>query len=374
MEKAGIYLHIPFCARKCPYCDFYSRAYRPQEAALFLRALRRQIESLPPDLAADTVYFGGGTPSLLRAQEISASLDALARHIELDAGAEITLELNPATCSQAKLRDLRAAGVNRLSVGVQSTDAAVLRAAGRLHGPREALETLDAAARAGFDNLSADLMLGLPGDTPEALARSIDEVAPRAAHLSAYLLKVMEGTPFARALPARLPGEDEMAEIYLGAVERLARHGLEQYEISNFARGAARRSRHNLKYWRGGTWYGLGPAAHSAIGSRLWSFPRDLERYCAAYGPQFDPAAGFTAPLTAEGERGAAEHIMLSLRTTEGLSLKELYDLYKTDFSDAQRAFCLRLAGQGLARFDGERLSLTPRGMLVSNAILVELL
>ena len=374
MAKAGIYVHVPFCARKCPYCDFYSRAYDAQAVALYLDAVARQIESLPRGLATDTVYFGGGTPSLLGAEQLAALLERLTARVALDSNPEITLELNPATCGPGKLRDLRAAGLNRLSVGVQSTDAAVLRAAGRLHNPQEALETLESARGAGFENLSADLMLGLPADTPQTLSRSLDEVSARVDHISAYLLKVMPGTPFARALPAPIPDEDEMAARYLGAVEQLAARGFAQYEISNFARGPAFRSRHNLKYWDCGTWYGLGPAAHSSVAGRLWSFPRDLDRFCAVFEPGFDASLGFTAPLEAESDVDADDFIMLRLRTAEGLSLRELNDRFQLCFGESKLRFVQQLVRGHYAQFDGDVLRLTPRGMLVSNSIIVELL
>ena len=372
MEQAGIYLHVPFCARKCLYCDFYSRPFRAQEAAAYVGAAQRQL-ALLDGAPADSVYFGGGTPSLLSAAQIAALLGTAAQSAQLAPDCEVTLEMNPATCSDAKLRELRAAGVNRLSIGVQSTDDAVLRVIGRLHDRKQALETIESARAAGFTNLSADLMLGLPLDTRETMLRSIDELAVLPlTHISAYILKIMDGTPFAQALPAPVPSDDEEAERYLAAVERLAAHGIVQYEISNFARDGCR-SRHNLKYWDCGSWYGIGPAAHSSVGGRLWSFDRDLGRYLAAFSAE-KTYASFTAPLDFEGEVDAEDFLMLQLRKTDGLSLKEIHDKYSFTFDAPRMRRIQAYVRAGYAVFDGDRLRLTPRGMLVSNSILAELI
>ncbi|MEG2082972.1 MAG: coproporphyrinogen-III oxidase family protein, partial [Oscillospiraceae bacterium] len=212
--SAGIYIHIPFCAHKCPYCDFYSVAYDDGLCSKYIAAIGRETEAFPP-LSADTIYFGGGTPSLLRTEHIECMLNAVRSRFNIADGAEITLECNPATCDREKLRDLHSLGINRLSVGVQSTDDAVLQAAGRLHNGDQALRTLSDAALAGFDNVSADLMIALPQDDGRALDRSISDVTSTGAkHVSAYLLKLMPQTPFGEQAPDGLPDDDDQALLY----------------------------------------------------------------------------------------------------------------------------------------------------------------
>lgn len=370
ISGCGIYIHVPFCARKCGYCDFYSRPFDEELAARYLDALLCQLGGIDRRAAA-TVYFGGGTPSLLSAADVGRVVDAVARRLDLAADAEITLELNPETATSQKLRAWRAAGVNRLSVGVQTLNDDTLRAIGRGHTAAQARDTLLAAREAGFGNVSADVMLGLPGEDIAALGRTLDSLlALPLAHVSAYLLKLMPGTPMGDVPPAGLPDDDSQAALYEYGVARLNDAGLYQYEISNFAR-PGRQSRHNRLYWDCGDYYGLGPAAHSSIDGRRYSCPSDLDTYMARYQSGRQP---FIAPLDYEGDVTAADYTMLQLRMTDGLSLSKLYDLYNFRLNEQRIALVRQYRQAGLLAFDGETLRLTVQGMLLSNSIMAALI
>lgn len=377
MEKAGIYIHVPFCVRKCPYCDFYSVPYDPALAARYTEAVCAQMQ-LAPRVQADTVYFGGGTPSLLDPALIDRMLEAAAQRFALSEGCEVTLEMNPATCTAEKLRALRAAGINRLSIGVQSTDDAVLRQIGRLHDRQGALDTIALAAACGFENISADVMLALPQESEAALMKTIRELcALPVTHLSAYLLKIMPGTPFAAHRPDGIPDDDDQAVLYEKSCALLDRCGFVQYEISNFSRGGRYPSRHNLKYWHCAPYYGFGAAAHSSVGGKLYSFPRSIDCYLEAFGGSGCPAgsdAAFCAPLNLETELSAQDFIMLSLRLTAGLDLDELERRFDYCFPPETLRRLDGYARAGLCESQGRRLWLTRRGMLVSNALLAEIL
>ena len=283
----GVYIHVPFCAAKCPYCNFYS--VKAEESLMdayteqICRALAASAERW--QRRADTLYFGGGTPILLGARRIERIVSTARRHFGLQ-NAEITLEANPASTLEETLRDLFAAGVNRLSFGMQSADEEELRILGRRHTAKEAARAVAHAQAAGFSNISLDLMLGIPQQTAQSVEKSIGFCAETGiTHISAYLLKIEEGTPFDRnGVAARCPDPDEQAERYLQAVEALARHGFCQYEISNFAKPGFH-SRHNCKYWLGAEYLGLGQAAHSMMDGRRFFFPWDLAGFLAAENP-----------------------------------------------------------------------------------------
>ncbi len=359
----GFYLHVPFCARKCPYCDFYSR---PAGPALMDGYTDRAIAAMAPwaGLSVDTVYFGGGTPSLLGAERLGRLLGAIKERFSLSPGAEVTLEANPAGIEEDFFPQLRRAGFNRLSLGLQSSDPAELRFLGRAHSPQDAARAVGLAQKAGFSNISLDLMLGLPGGTKEKLGRSIAFAAGlSAAHISAYILKVEPGTPFSEQ-GVSLPDDDETAGQYLFAVEELARRGFPQYEISNFARPGFE-SRHNLVYWQGKEYLGIGPGAHSFLGGRRFYFPRDLEGFLQGAAPLDDGPGG-----------SIEEFAMLNLRLARGLLLSDCEGKFgpagAAAFSRIQQN--ARACPPHLLRQEPERLSFTPEGFLVSNALLVKVL
>ena len=257
----GLYLHIPYCFSKCRYCDFYSRPGELGVPDAYVDALLRELHRFAPDapLRPDTLYFGGGTPSLLT----PAQAERLIRAAEPVPGAEITLEANPETVTEESLRGFRAAGVNRISFGVQSARDTQLRTLGRPHNAKQARAAFAAARRAGFENISGDIMLALPHYTQAEFDETLELIEKGGAtHISAYLLKIEPDSAFGKHPPEGLPTGDEAADFYLYAVEQLEHHGYRQYEISNFAKPGYE-GRHNLIYWDCGDYLGLGPAAHS---------------------------------------------------------------------------------------------------------------
>ena len=371
---AGIYIHIPFCLRKCPYCDFYSLAFDSELCSHYLDAVIDEARQFP-SLACDTVYFGGGTPSLLSAAEIARVLDSLAGYYSISNDAEITLECNPATVDEDTLVALRSAGINRLSVGVQSLDDDVLKKAGRLHSSAEALKTLSDAHAAGFDNISADLMIGLPGEDRSALKNTVMGLSRAGvSHISAYMLKLMPGTPFYEHIPDNLPDDDGSAEFYESCCGYLDAAGFEQYEISNFARSYDSESRHNRKYWACGEWIGLGAAAHSCVADDRFSFGRDINGFIKKFKHALPNSTGYLDALTHEGAIELSDRIMLGLRTREGIDIEKLREEYNYTLNQQNVEFINSICDAGLARYDKKNLSLTRGGMLVSNSIIARLI
>ncbi|MBO4913582.1 MAG: radical SAM family heme chaperone HemW [Oscillospiraceae bacterium] len=356
----GLYIHIPFCRSKCAYCDFYSLAGSEERMDAYVFALTNAIRTAAPlakDYRADTVYFGGGTPSLLGTRRLAALLETVADGFDLDGGAEITLEANPESARGVEgLRTLRRAGFNRVSLGMQSADDAELRRIGRVHCARDTAEAVDSIRRAGFENLSLDLIYGLPSQTRRRWLdnlRAAVALAPE--HISCYALKIEPGTPLAASMDTLdVPDGDTQADMYLDAVGLLAAEGFEQYEISNFAR-SGRCSEHNLKYWTLGEYLGFGPGAHSDFGARRFAAARDLDAFIRG-------AAALSEDAEISPREREAERVMLGLRLARGLPESVL--------AGAERVLegC---AAHGLARLEGGYWSLTPQGMLVSNEIIL---
>lgn len=368
MPPAGLYVHIPFCRRKCPYCDFYSVPFRAEEAEHFLAALQHEMRlwARGPLFAGNpfaTLYFGGGTPSLLRPAQLSTLISTVDSLFGLHSGAEVTIEANPATLSASQLGELRAAGFNRLSLGVQSLRDDELRTLGRLHTAGEAVRTFRWARQAGFDNLSVDLIFGIPGQTTaswEATLRQVLTWAPE--HISTYALTLEPSTPMAQAVtrgalrPVRAEEEKTM---YLLAHDLLTANGYEHYEISNYAKRGYR-CRHNMQYWQRHPYLGLGPAAHSFHGKERWWNVADVKAYCQALAQNSLPVQEKEV-LSEEQER--LETFMLALRTAEGLALGALPREWAR--MTTERAARLCLDGQyPLALVDAERIRLTHRGFL----------
>lgn len=340
---AGLYIHIPFCFSKCPYCDFYSTKYTPTAADAFAEKLGGQMQDYTGSF--DTVYFGGGTPSILEPQVLTGILQAVRDHFAIDPAAEITVECNPSKDLTGDMEQYAAAGINRVSIGMQSAVDRERFALGRRAGSGEVARTVAAAKAAGITNISLDVMLGTPKQTPDSLEETFAFIERmQVTHISAYLLKIEPGTPFDR-LQAKLalPEEDTVCQMYLQTVERLGQLGFAQYEISNFARPGYE-SRHNLKYWLLEPYLGLGPSAHSLWNGRRFYFDRDWIWQ--------DEGPG--------GDR--EEQILLGLRLNRGIPADWL-----------TRDPAPYIAGGFMRRANG-RISLTPRGMLVSNTILAELL
>jgi len=360
----GLYLHVPFCRTRCRYCDFYRVGENPARMERFLAALALEIDGWASlhGRRVETVFFGGGTPSLLAPDEIGAVLEHLARRFELDPEVEVTAEANPSDLDLAKLRGLRVAGVNRLSIGIQSFVDRELKLLGRRHDAARAAAVVGEARAAGFESLSIDLMSGIPAQTDGSFVASVEraiELAPD--HVSAYLLEVHPGSEIdflRRERPRLFAGEEALRRRYLALRERLENAGFCQYEVSNFSQPDCECS-HNLRYWRCQDWLGLGPAAHSFVDGRRFRHLPDLEAWLR------DPIAVEELPADP-----AAERVFLGLRLAEGID-PSLLEAAGIDPEETRRRLS-RLADFVELR-DG-RIRLTPEGFLLSNPVLAELL
>lgn len=377
MENSlGLYVHIPFCRSKCDYCDFYSLAGQDDRMDGYQRALLQQILDTAPRTkkqVVNSVYIGGGTPTWYGEKRLLELISALKKRFNLSKDVEFTLEANPDSVDEKMLRRLRRAGVNRLSMGMQSACDRELAAVHRPHTFKQVEQAVKAARNAKIKNLNLDLIYGLPGQTEESWRASVEAaLALEPEHLSCYGLKVEEGTPLAARAAAGepLPDDDAQADMYLWMVERLAQAGYEQYEISNFAKpGFA--SRHNLRYWQLRPYIGFGPAAHSDFGGRRYSWVRDLEGYIA--GVLEGGALLDSQDLIPEEERGC-EYLMLGLRTVRGIEEWEYRSRYFMDFAPIE-ARLEELQPQGWTEKTAEgRWRFTPWGFLVSNVLISDLL
>ena len=372
MKPLGIYIHIPFCRSKCLYCDFCSIP-NPKSDVIerYVAALCRDLEARAPECCGyevDTVYFGGGTPSLLSSGLLLRVLDTLVRCYPVAKNAEITLECNPATASAEAFRALRKGGFNRLSIGLQSTHENELRALGRIHSFADFERTFTDARRAGFENISADLMSGIPQQTVESYLQSLRRlIAIGPEHISAYGLSVEEGTPFfAMQNRLQLPDEEAAREMYFRGAELLWEHRYAQYEISNFARRGYE-SRHNLKYWNCDEYLGFGVAAYSDFHGDRFGNSRDLAAYIE--GRPIECERETPSPATRMNE-----YVMLRMRLCEGISSSAFEARFGCSFA---KAFGDRLSGyeaQGLIRTCGDAVAFTREGFYLSNAILSEVL
>src|SRR5688572_12246309 len=362
MILAGLYIHIPFCRSRCSYCDFATGIYQGELAARYVRAVVDEIAtSLNAGARVDTVYFGGGTPSLLTPDQLDQILSALHRQFDVDGASEITVEMNPGTVSRDQLRAFRELGVNRASFGAQTFDDAELAKLGRSHTSAETLKTFDELRAAGFENISFDLIAGLPGQTLAGWQRNVQEALElRPEHLSFYLLEVHSGTPLAQHIQRGLqpaPDEDLAAVMYEWMLERAARAGYEHYEISNLCRPGFQ-SQHNTKYWTGAPYFGFGCSAHSYDGAmRRWSNQRDVLEYVESLEHESSPIAEKQI-LTQSDIR--AESLFLGLRLMRGVSL-DLCKEYETDLERFREA--------GLIELEGDWVRLTRSGALLSNEV-----
>ena len=370
----GIYIHVPFCKSKCQYCDFYSLTDRAQELRDgYLDAICRHIKEagpLAPHYKVDTIYFGGGTPSFFGAEGLATILTAVRRNFDVVADAEITFEANPDSVSEKELTRLRAEGFNRVSMGIQCDDDNLLKRLGRPHTYAQAVAAFKLLRKAGFDNISVDLMYGLPGQSLsdwQATLTNVLRLQPE--HMSCYGLKVEEGTPLYQYRElANLPGDDAQADMYLAAVEILKEHGYRQYEISNFAR-RGKISRHNMKYWTGGEYLGFGPDASSDFAGKRYSFIRDLPGYIQGIRRKGQVIRELDhIPMR---ER-AGEYLMTRLRTVQGIAREEYEKQFLLPFDPIEAVLQVNESHR-LAKFENGRWHLTPQGFLVSNAIISDL-
>ena len=372
MQRLGIYIHIPFCRRKCFYCDFCSYpTLTPEIAVRYAERMRSDLESRAFDCAdrtVDTVYFGGGTPTTMPTELLTGILKTVRQRYRPSPDAEITLECNPATVTERDLASLREGGFNRISLGLQSTRENELRALGRIHSFADFCETFAAARAAGFENISADLMSGIPEQTPESWLDSIERLcALRPEHISAYGLILEEGTPlYDRRDRLSLPDEECARRMYFEGIDALAAHGYAQYEISNFAR-LGYESQHNLKYWNCDEYLGFGPSAYSDFGGDRFGNSRDLDAYLGGAEIECERES-----VSREGRIN--EYVMLRMRLCEGVVESAFQQRFGTSFCDRFAPQLAKYERMGLVRVTPNGAAFTPEGFYVSNAILSELL
>lgn len=407
-KNFGIYLHIPFCRQKCFYCDFPSFAGREKKIDDYLKALEQEFCLLGQKLRAEagretpagsglpkqanrssaassradeknkllprTIYIGGGTPTALNYEQLQALLRIVGRYIAVDKAEEFTVELNPGTVDRAKLLLLRQAGVNRLSVGVQSFDDACLKTIGRIHTAKEAADTIELAHRLGFANLSLDLMYGLPGQDMQILAQSVAKaLALPIQHISVYGLQLEDGTAFQSMEnmgKLHLPDDDIVEKMHDYIVEALPRAGYQRYEISNYALPGYE-SKHNLSYWQDVDYLGLGSGAHSYWQGVRYENPRKIDDYLAALNEGKLPAV---VEEQVDKKAHMEEFCFLGLRTAAGIDADEFQSKFAVKLSSVYGAAIEKLAAQGLLQYTGRGIALTVQGMKYGNQAFAEFL
>jgi oxygen-independent coproporphyrinogen-3 oxidase len=371
----GFYIHVPFCTKRCYYCSFNTSPLEdPASMRRYLAALRREIDLLAElawasRIEIGSLFFGGGTPSLLDADAMADVLDLTRARFFLGAGAEVTVECNPESVTRDKLAAYRAAGVNRLSLGVQSLDDQILTRLGRLHDRQGARAAFEVARQAGYDNVSVDLMYGLPGLAVGAWTRAVEAVLDwQPEHLSAYGLTLDAGSLWGAAGVAGLPPEDDVVAQYWALARAAAARGFEHYEISNYARPGFR-SRHNLTYWRAAEYLAAGPGACGFVGDVRYANLKPLARYCATAEAGTLPIDTFERLTSAQR---AAERLILGLRTADGVPTGALTERATADAPLARTLAEWRASGRLVE--DGGRTRLSEAGFLVSDALFVDLL
>lgn len=358
----GIYIHIPFCQSKCPYCDFYSLRSDEETMERYTDAVIREIEKCDDGISADTLYFGGGTPSVIGAERICRMIEAVRKKFRL-VSPEITVECNPASTSLEFYKKLSDCGVSRISLGMQSAVDEERRILGRISDRKAIREDVENIKKAGIDNISVDLMIGVPFQNSESLLASIMFITQLdVQHVSAYILKIEEGTFFHKKqnlLP--FPDEDDTCDMYLFLCDYMEKLGFKQYEISNFAKNGYK-SRHNLKYWHDEEYISFGPSAHSFMNGRRYYYERDIEKYISS-PEKIDDGEG--------GDK--KEYAMLALRLTEGLKAGEYKEKFGEDIPKAFEKLSEKYRKYGLMKKVSDSYSMTPQGFLISNTIISNL-
>ncbi|MGN1479232.1 MAG: radical SAM family heme chaperone HemW [Acutalibacteraceae bacterium] len=363
MKNIGLYIHIPFCKSKCPYCDFYSLNKSGADFDGYVNAVKKELTAYSDKgLTADTVYLGGGTPSFIGGGRV-AQIVSEAKILFGDAN-EITVECNPSCAQGDFFKIIAESGVNRVSLGMQSAVDSERRSLGRLADRQAVLECIENARNAGIDNISLDIMLGIPGQTEKSFKETLDFcVGSGVRHISAYMLKIEENTPFYKKRDSlNLPDDDFTADMYLETVSFLNQNGFNQYEISNFAQHGFE-SRHNLKYWNCEEYLGIGPSAHSFLDGKRFFYPRDIERFMSGGACVFDSYGG-----------ELNEYIMLRLRLREGLIFDEAKKRYPSFDKNGYIKKAEELKKHGLVELDDDFIRLTTTGFLLSNAVISKII
>ncbi len=359
----GLYIHIPFCVRKCNYCDFCSKPPTGNDFDKYFSRLKSEFREYKrtPKIRVNTVFIGGGTPSLLPVGYFTRLFDLVRDSFDLCPDCEITTEINPGTLTRERAIEYKALGISRISIGLQSIHENELKRLGRIHSYDDFLASFSLLSELGFDNISVDLMYGIPEQTSESLTKTLSAVTSlNPSHISLYGLIIEDGTEFGRewkGLP--LPTEDEECDMYYLACERLRDAGYSHYEISNYAKTGFE-CRHNLKYWNTDEYIGIGATAHSFFEGKRYGNTRDLFEIVR------DPAAN--------DESSYDEYVMMRLRLSEGISLSEFKRKFGFDFTDGRDKILSELENHGLLTLNGDRLALTEHGFYVSNSILTEIL
>ncbi len=361
---AGLYIHVPFCLKKCPYCDFYSLtqlSLREKYAEAVIRSLNEWRDKT--DVQCNTLYFGGGTPSVMGGELLGGIIDC-AKELFLTDDAEITVECNPSSVDEKLIHTLALHGVNRISMGVQSAVENERLALGRLSGKNDVVRALETVRKHGITNVSLDLMLGVPGQTMQSLDESIDFCLQSGVpHISAYMLKIEEGTPFYETAGSlNLADEDEVCDIYMHVADRFTSAGMLHYEISNFALPGFE-SRHNLNYWDCGEYLGIGPAAHSFLGGKRFYYERDIASFIEGTPPVEDGTGG-----------DFEEYVMLRLRLSEGLVNSKVKKRFGFDIPEAMVKKASAAALRNFVVCNGDGIRLNTNGFLLSNSIICEIL
>ncbi len=369
-KTPGLYVHIPFCLSKCPYCDFYSSTSL-SAFPHFLDALIKEMKMYRSRFNPfDTVYIGGGTPSLLTPQQLERILASIRENFNLLSNTEVTMEINPADLNRSYLESIREAGINRINIGVQSFDQDLLAFLGRRHSVKQAISAIEASRKAGFHNIGFDLIYGLPEHTTDSwldiLKRAV-VFAPE--HLSCYQLTLEAHTPLGKRYQARefsIPGEDLQYEFFMKTSQFLEESGYIHYEVSNFAKGTEYTSRHNQKYWNHSPYLGLGPSAHSFQDNRRWWNHRSIDQYVTAINAGNSPVEE-TELLTMEQLR--LEALYFGLRTRKGVNLEDFRSRYQYDFLVEKKETLSKLQEEGFLSLQDGHLSPTPTGLAVADSL-----
>ena len=370
-ERLGIYIHIPFCASKCEYCDFYSLAGHDSMMDEYQKALIAHLEEADVSMRAyeiDTVYFGGGTPSYFGAKRVLDVFDALKALGRVRRDSEVTVECNPDSMKLPELKQMRKEGVNRLSIGMQSANNEILKIIGRRHNFKQVEMAVQNARKAGFENISLDLIYGLPSQTKSDWAETLEKAVDlKPEHISCYGLQLEEGTPLYEKYhdSPLIPDGDTQADMYMYAIDMLQQHGYAQYEISNFCIPGYE-SRHNLRYWQLKDYMGFGPSAASCVGHLRYSYVRDLSAYLAGIAGNRSIVEEYEQVSPMEQ---ASEYIMLGLRTTHGITESEYSSIYLSEWEPIE-TLLEEFQLKGWAEKDGNRWHLTPSGFLISNQLI----
>lgn len=364
-NTVGIYIHIPYCRSKCPYCDFFSMRGNDNEYKKYTDILKENIKywGIKISETVDTIYIGGGTPSVIGNENISDILNCVKNNFNISENAEITMEINPESGKKLNFKNLYDSGINRISIGLQSADSNELKKLGRIHSISDVTETINLAKTAGIDNISLDIMLGIPEQNMESLKNTIDFcVESGVKHISSYILKIEENT-FYYKNPKKFnfPDDDTVSDFYLFSVDYLSGKGFKQYEISNFS-VPGYESKHNLKYWNLENYIGIGPAAHSFYGNKRFYYGRSIEDFK-------------NNKIIKDGFGGSKEeYIMLKLRLTKGLYINEYKKAFGEDFTEDFYKKIDIYNKAGYLNYGNGIISLTPKGFLVSNNIISDLI